>query len=273
MARLIKPLLIVSLIVIIGACSPYQKLLKSTDYELKYKKAIEYYEEKNYARTIQLLDELIPIFRGTPKSESVNYYYAMAHYQIGDYILASHYFKNFAIAFPLSESVEEFIYLSAYCKYIESPRYNLDQTTTLEAIKELQGFINRYPKSARVEESNKLIDELRGKLERKAYENAFTYYQISDYHAALKGFENLVKDFPDTRYKEDAYFYSFKSKYEYAFNSIDSKKLERYTQAKEAFQKFEAAFPESKRIKEARSLNAFVEKEIQRFTVQANENK
>ena len=271
MTKTLKVVLLATTLLISGACSKYQKLLKSTDYELKYEKAVEYYEAGNYYRTIQLLTELVPIFRGTPKSESVNYYYALAHYHMGDYILASHYLKNFTIAFPLSEHVENFIFLSAYCKYLESPRFNLDPTTTLEAIRELQAFINRFPRSEKVEESNKLIDELRGKLERKAYENALTYYRISDYTGAVKGFENLVKDFPDTRFREEAFYYTFKAHYEHAVNSIETRKLERFRLANDAFRKFVAVYPESKFLKELKSLNNQVEREIQKYSAQANE--
>ena len=34
-------------LVILTSCGDYNKILKSTDYEFKYKKAIEYYEDGN----------------------------------------------------------------------------------------------------------------------------------------------------------------------------------------------------------------------------------
>lgn len=57
--------------------------------------------------------------------------------------------------------------MAAYCKFLDSPAYNLDQESTYDAIKELQLFVNRYPNSDRVEECNKYLDILRDKLEKK----------------------------------------------------------------------------------------------------------
>ena len=41
-----------------GACSKYQKLLKSSDYALKYENGVKYYEKKDYYRAVGLFEEL-----------------------------------------------------------------------------------------------------------------------------------------------------------------------------------------------------------------------
>jgi outer membrane protein assembly factor BamD len=199
------------MLLIIGSCSPYQRLLKSDDVMLKKDKAIEYYEKGDYNRTLTLLNDIIPAFRGTQYAEQLNYYYAYAHYHQKDYIMAAHYFKTFTQGFPRSEHVEEFLFMSAYCKYLLSPRHSLDQSETQDAIRELQSFINRFPNSSRVEESNNLIDELRFKLEQKAFESAMLYFNIRDYNAAVTSFNNVIRGFPDTQYREEALFYIIRS--------------------------------------------------------------
>ena len=173
-------LLGIILLLVTTSCSKYQRLLKSDDVMLKKEKAIEYYYNEDYHRALGLLTDIIPAFRGTAHAEQINYYYAMAHYKQRDYILAAHYFKTFTQGFPRSEHAEEFLFMSAYCKYLLSPRPSLDQTDTRTAIRELQAFINRYPNSHRVVEANELIDELRLKLEQKAFHTAMLYYNIRD---------------------------------------------------------------------------------------------
>ena len=61
-----------------------------------------------------------------------------------------------------------------------SPNHKLDQTYTLEAIKSFQDFTNTFPRSDRVTQCNELIDELRDKLEKKAYYHSkvILYYGI-----------------------------------------------------------------------------------------------
>ncbi|MDR4987390.1 MAG: outer membrane protein assembly factor BamD [Bacteroidales bacterium] len=243
------------LILMMSACSQYQRLLKSDDYELKYATAIEYYEEGNYGRAIALLMDVIPLYRGTAEAERINYYFAMAHFKMGDYTLASHYFKTFANAFPRSEHAEEFLYLSAYCLYLESPRYSLDQTNTLQAIRELQAFINRFPYSERVEDANELIDELRYKLEKKRFETGKLYLNISDYVAAATSFEAFIRDYPDTRYREEATFLIIKAYFEFAYNSIPQRQEERYEKVINAFNTFQRRYPDSRFMRDARRMN------------------
>ena len=89
------------LVVGVSSCK-YQKLLKSSDNDLKYEKAKEYYEDGDYAKSMGLYEQLIPIFRGTEKGEEVSYYYAHCNYSLKDYEYAGHYFRKFANSFPNS---------------------------------------------------------------------------------------------------------------------------------------------------------------------------
>jgi outer membrane protein assembly factor BamD len=245
---------VIAMLIIVSSCSQYQKLLKSDDVELKFEKAIEYYEAGSYGRAIGLMNDIIPVFRGSARAELLNYYYAMAHYRQRDYILASHYFRTFASAFPRSEHVEDFLFLSAYCKYLESPTYSLDQTSTREAITELQAFINRFPSSERVEEANTLIDELRLKLETKRFQMGILYFNLTDYTAAVTTFNNFIRDFPDTQFREEALFYIIQSHFEFADQSIPARQQERFENVVEAYQRLERLFPESQYLVRAQRM-------------------
>jgi outer membrane protein assembly factor BamD len=141
--------------------------------------------------------------------------------------------------------------MSAYCKYLESPKYSLDQTSTLEAINELQLFLDIFPNSERISECNKLIDELRGKLAKKEFEIAKMYLKMEEYLAAITTFDNLLKDFPDTAYKEESLFDLAKAHYYYALKSVETKKKERFQSAVEACDALIASYPESGYIKQA----------------------
>lgn len=247
-------LLLVLLSLGFSSCSDYQKVLKGSDYELKYTMAKEYYEKEDYARAISLFDELLSIYKGTSKAEDVYFYYAYCHYGQKDYILAGHYFRNFALTFPLSERADEAEYLGAYCYYLDSPRYSLDQTYTLKAIEEMQYFINRHPESERISEANGIIDKLRGKLELKSFENARLYYDLGDYKASTTALKNSLKEFPDSEFRGETLFLIVKSSYELANNSIASKKTERFKTTIDEYNVFSNAYPESENQKEAQKI-------------------
>ncbi len=251
--------------ILVQSCSQYQRLLKSDDFQLKYEKAIEYYEDGDYGRAITLFADVIPIYRGTAEAKTINYYFALAHFHNREYTLASHYLKSFVNAFPQSEHAEEFLFLSAYCQYLESPRYSLDQTNTRQAIRELQSFINRYPGSDRVHDANELIDELRFKLEKKRFKTGQMYYNISDYLAAATTFETLIKDYPDTKYREEAMYLTIKAYYEFAYNSIPQRQEERYEDVVSSYNQFLRRYPESDYLSDATRMKERAQEVIARF--------
>jgi outer membrane protein assembly factor BamD len=89
---------------------------------------------------------------------------------------------------------------------------------------------------------------------------------MEEYKAAVVGFENLMKDFPSTLYREEAMFLGMKSEYLLAENSIESKKNDRYHTALNSYGEFKTAFPESKYGKEAGSIADNCKKKLEKYT-------
>lgn len=248
-----KKIFIVGFLVSIAlaSCNGYQKLMKSDDFGLKYEKAMEYYEIEDYYRALNLFDQVVPFYRGTEKAEEIAYRYAYAYYYQGDYILASYYFDRYIQTFQTSDKTEECAYMKAFCKYLDSPDYNLDQTNTFTAIAELQLFINAFPESPRVEQANTLLEELHSKLQMKQFELAKMYLEMDLFKAAITSFENLLNDYPDTPYREEATFRTIEAYFDYAEKSISDKQEGRYTAAVDTYKEFTFRFPESRFLKEA----------------------
>ena len=244
---------LIALFVLLSSCSNYQRLLKSTNNDMKYESAVKYYEKKDYARAEPLFEQLLTINKGTSKYEMTYYYYAYCYFGEGDYEEGSFYFDGFVNTFPSSKFAEECTFMSAFCFYMGSPSSSLDQTNTRKAMDRLQIFANKYPKSTKVDQCNQLIDLLREKLQKKDYNNAKLYYKMSDYRASSVCFKNIVKTYPDTKYKEECLFLVVKSYYLWASNSIENKKEERYKSCIESYTTFIDNCPNSKYIKEAES--------------------
>lgn len=237
-----------------GCKSKFEKLRESSDVARKYQEAIKLYNKKDYSRALILFDDLVQRYRGRSESEDLYYYYAYTNYQLKDYLSARYHFKAFADTYPSSAKAEECRFMTAYCYYLESPNYSLDQENTYRAIESLQLFINLYPKSERVAEASKLIESLRDKLEKKSFYNAKLFLDIGDYQAAVIAFRNSMKDFPDTKYAEEMEFLIIQSQYLYAKNSREIRQEERYTEAIEEYERFIERYPNSKYAKEALKL-------------------
>jgi outer membrane protein assembly factor BamD len=254
--RLIRfSLVALSIVLVLASCSEYQKTLKSNNYDVKYDMAVKYYDKKDYFRASTLLEELLPISRATQKAEKIFYYYAYTQYYLGEYQMAAYHFDNFVRTYPKSTYTEECNYMVAYCYYLDSPNYSLDQSNTAKAINEIQLFINRYPSSSRVKECNEIMDKLRQKLETKSFENAELYFNMEEYKSSIFAFRNMLKDFPDTQYREKSMFYILKSSYLLGINSVEEKKSERLKAAVEAYNAYVDAFSNGgKYLKEAQII-------------------
>lgn len=231
--------------VLFVGCNKYQKILKKADKETKYNTALELYQKEDFITCLQFLDEIIPLYRGTDKSQQLYYMYPSCYYKNGDYIMAAYHYKNFIKLFPNAPEVEEAYFLGAYCAYLDSPAPSLEQSSTAIAIEELQAFVNKFPQSKKVDQCNQLMDELRQKMAKKEVDIALTYFYIESYQAAHISFVNVLKEYPDTKQREMVMDFMVKNMYLYAQNSVDQKKEERYRLCIDLANQFISVFPQS----------------------------
>jgi outer membrane protein assembly factor BamD len=247
--------LLIVLILAFGSCkSKFEKLKASNDNAKKYKEAIRLYNKHDYSKALELFDVLVTRYRGQEQAEDLYYYYAYTNYKLRDYTSARYHFKTFADTYPTSSRAEECRFMAAYCYYLDSPIFSLDQTNTQSAIDALQLFINLYPKSERVAEASKLIQNLRDKLEEKSYANSKLYLIIGDYQAAVISFGNSLRDYPDTKYAEEMEYLTIKAQYLYAKASSEYLQEDRFTQAIVDADQFKEKYPKSQYLADAESL-------------------
>lgn len=237
-------ILFITITMIVG-CDGFEKIVKSTDFDAKYEAAVNYYNNSNYTKAIQLFENLLMHYHGKENAENIAWYYSMSLLAEKDYFSAGYQFNNFFKRFPYSERAEEALYKAADCKYHESPDYYLDQKLTKEAIDAYESFVDRYPSSVHIPEINSHLDELRSKLMQKDYENAYGYYLTENYNAAYVSLQSFLNNYPDSPMKEDAMYYQLMSGFEYAINSKEVKMKERLQQVINDFEKFSATFSES----------------------------
>ena len=253
--RLIFPSFAIIIVLLLGGCkSEFEKIRASGDTELIHKKAFDLYEQEEYLRAQTLFELIIPAYRGRPELEKIYFTYAYTYYYLNKFILANYYFKTFAGTFPTSAHKEEAEFMVAYSSYQLSPSFRLDQTYSGKAIEEFETFVNNYPQSERVKECNRLIDELRLKLEHKTFIEGQLYYDLRQYQAAIAVFENLLKDFPETNNAEQIRLLIAKSSYDLASNSIFTKQEERYLQAVGYAEDYLSKFSDSKNNIEVQTI-------------------
>ena len=245
--------------------SEFEKIRTSGDPELLYKSALNYYEEGSYQKAQTLLELVISSYRGQKEAEDIYYKYAYTYYYLENFILATYYFKNFSETYPTSDLREEADFMSAYSNYKLSPTYRLDQSYTNTAIAEFQLFVNTHPNSERVDECNRLINEMRDKLEVKSLEEGKLYFDLRQYQAAVQVFENLLKDFPDTDRVKEIRYLIVRSYYLLAENSVVTLQKERYQEVITLGEEYVNRYDDSSFVGEVSTMIEQSEEQINRL--------
>jgi len=189
--------------------------------------AKDLFNKEDYAKALVLFDEIMPYFKASTEAELLNYMYAYCLFSTGNNIVAAHRFKLLYDTYPYGKYAEESLFNYAYCTYLESPDINLDQTSSALAIEAFQLFINKYPDSKKVEESNKYIDEMYSKIERKDIEIAKLYYKIQDYKAAIWTLSNVIDQYPAAEDRPELIYLVLDSYEKLIAKSVESKKKDR----------------------------------------------
>ncbi len=268
--------LVLCFLLLAASCkTEYSRISKDPDMQKKLEFAHKYYKEKEFEKAMVLFDQVSAFITGQKEQEEIQFYIAYCNYNMGNYDLASYLFKSYHENYPSSKNAEECYYMYAYSHYISSQGSELDPTNNYKAIEELQSFINIYPDSKHVEESNKCIDKLRSIMATKAYNNAKLYYKIEDYKAAIVAIRNAIKAWPDIEQREEMEYLVVKSYYLLALNSaeyseedgkIKKIKLERYQSMIEAYLLFKEIYKESNYMDELISYYNKTQKEIKKLS-------
>ena len=247
-----------SLLIIISlinfSCNDYRKLFKTEGYEKKLEAALNYYENEEYYKAGTLFEDIKPIVKGTDKSEIVDFYFAYCLYHQKQFILSANYFKEFIELYSRSDRAIEAEYLYGYSLYMDSPNYDLDQSSSFGAIEAIQSFINKYPYNHFSKDASNLLTELRIKIEKKNFYNAKLYFKTRTYKSAIIALENFQNEFPGSIFEEESYYLIILSQFTIAKSSFEEFKKERFKKVTDYYIKFIDKYPKSAFIEEVEKM-------------------
>ena len=254
-------------VALLCSCGEYNKALKSTDYDYKFEFAKKAFENKKYAQTYTLLEDVHKVFRGTPKAEEALYLLGLSYYENKDYLNSGSYFKQYYSQYPKGRYTELARFYSGYGYYLDSPDPQLDQSETVKAIEELQAFLDYFPKSDKVSIAQNAIFELQDKLVLKQLQNATLYFNLgnymgNNYESCVITAKNAIKDYPYSKYKEQLEFLILKARFNEASESVEEKKEERFNTVIDEYYAFVNDYPDGPNRKEADNIFKIASKHV-----------
>lgn len=268
MNRIVKIFALLPLLAfMLSSCGEYNKILKNPDMMARFEYAKKAYENRKYMQAITLLSDLQSPLRGTEHGEDANFILAMSYFENKDYLNSGTYFKTYYQRYPRGKYAELARFYSGYGYYLDSPDPQLDQTYTLKAIEELQGFLDYFPNSDKAGIARNAIFEMQDKLTLKQLQNAQLYYNLgnflgNNYESCIITAKNALKDYPYSKYREDFEMLILKSKFQEAKNSIAEKSEDRYRDVIDEYYSFINTYPESKNLSEAKTIFDIASKHV-----------
>lgn len=254
-----------SLLFSLAACSEYQAVLKSKDPELKYQKALTFFNDKQYVKAQTLLDEVTSYYRGTDRSQDVLIYLSRSYMGQKDYIAAAEYYQAYIRNYPKGRYIVEAQFQVGHCYYLEAPDARLDQTDTRKAIEFFTRFVELYPDNPYAQQAYQEMNELYDKLAHKELLSARLYYNLgtylgNNYLSAEIVAKNALEDYPTNKYQEELNWIILQAKYQQVINSVDSKREERARETEDEYYSFITQYPTSKYRTAADKINKDLKK-------------
>ena len=269
------PLLLV--LTMLTACSEFSAVLKSDDYEYKYEVAKALYADGQYRQAAELFSMLLAPLKGTSYGEESLYMLAESNLKAKDYESAAMFFKKYYQVYPKGHYMEMARFNSGYSLYKQVADIRLDQTSTMEAIREYQDFLDYCPNTSLKEQTHAVIYELQDRLVEKEYLSAKLYYDLgtytlnsiyggNNYEACVVTAQNALKDYPyaSAGLRENLSILILRAKYHLARQSVEAKRVERFRDAIDEYYAFENDFPESKYLNEANSIFRYSQRMVER---------
>lgn len=263
-----KYLLLIPVLALMCSCGEYNKVLKSRDVDYKFDYAKRAFDQRKFTQAATVLSDLIVPLRGGPKGEEALFLLGMSYFENHDYLNSGVNFKTYYSRYPKGRYAELARFYSGYGYYLDSPDPQLDQSMTVKAIEELQGFLDYFPDSDRVSIAQNAIFEMQDKLTLKELQNSQLYYNLgnfrgNNYQSAIITAQNALKNYPYSKYREDFELLILKSKFQEARQSIAERQADRYREVVDEYFSFINNYPDTKNRKEADNIYNIARKHVQ----------
>lgn len=172
----------------------------------------EYYQRGEAAFKKQRYDKAIDNFNmvilnspGGDLADDAQFYLGECYFKKKEYLLAVSEYQQLTERYSYSPFAEKAYFQVALSYFEQSPKYPLEQQSTLRALQSFQDFIDSYPASELRPQAEQKIKEIRNKLARKVFESGKLYRKMERFESAILYLDKMLEEFYDTDWAVFAY--------------------------------------------------------------------
>jgi len=190
--------ILASLFLILSSCAWWRaKEIPRNNPEALYKKGYEDYQKGRYEKAIESFQRLKDEFPLSDLALLAEIGIADAHFSMEEYGLAEMAYNDFLNLHPTNENLPYVMYQIGMGHFNQMLSIDRDQTETWNALKAFEKLIARFPTSKFAFLAEKKVKECKRRIAEHEYYVGELYFKMKKYNAALRRFENILKNFPN----------------------------------------------------------------------------
>lgn len=201
-------ILLIFLICLVALFSGCGKKFEDMSAREIYEFGSEKYGGGKYSDAIEAYEALIDLY-------PFSVYVSKAELGIADSYFHKHRwdeaipaYVDFLDRHPTNPQVPHVIHNLGMCYYNKKMAIDRDQIATFEAEANFRHLVTDYPNSEYYEEARKKLNEVREDLAKRERYIAKFYFREKEYYASLRRYLRVIRNYPDTKYFEEALYYS-----------------------------------------------------------------
>ena len=166
--------------------------------------ADDFFKLKRYKLSIEIYSKILENAPYSGYAAAAQYSIANALVNREDYYAAKEEFRKLIKNYPMSQFVDDAAFKLGYVDYLQSTGKDYDQTETTQSIIAFRQFIHEFPSSPKVYEAQKYIQKLRNRKAASLFRTGVYYENIRAPKAASISFKQVIEQYPDTDYADQA---------------------------------------------------------------------
>ena len=200
MTKYLLSILLIGLLFIFSGCAWFSDTspeVEKSAQELAKEGTLEF-KEGNYTSAIEAFTTLRDWYPFSKYAILAELKIADAHYKKESYEEALIAYQEFENLHPKNDTIPYIIYQSGMCWYKRLTQLDQDQTPARKAIEQFQRLTHRFPNDPLSQKSAKKIKRCVNSIAAHEAYVADFYLKAKHYKAALKRYEGIVANYPDT---------------------------------------------------------------------------
>jgi outer membrane protein assembly factor BamD len=198
--------IILALVILASCGGPYSaRKVQSPDEKLAI--ADRFFDSGTYEKAAVEYKDFLATFAGDERSDYAQFKLAESYRKDEEYALAAVEYRILVSDYGYSEYIDDAFFLEGVCAFRQAGRAERDQSKSYEALSRIERFTQIFPDSPRIEEAQRIKQEIFIRLGKKHFLNGKLYYSLGRKEAALVYFDKVVTSFPGTEWTARSHYY------------------------------------------------------------------